>query len=266
MLGSASAAACRRFLPVPVLGRLPALGDAGPRFAGLRTNTFAATAAFPDASHLTPIAQMRLLASKAKAAEVEPKTTRPKRAADPDRPKRPTSAWILFLSHFRKKESEKAESIRRKGVDVMRGAAAEWSVMTPEMKRPFEEPAQKAKQAYDVQYKEYVDSGKKDAWKRDPERPKKPLTGYMRFLQTFRTNNPTLKLTEAAKAGANAWKALSDPQKAPYMKAYTTDKAEFDKLMAAYKASGKEEAWKKKVGLVEAPKKAKEATTKPKGK
>lgn len=152
-----------------------------------------------------------------------------------------------------------------KGKEVMKAGAVKWKALTVEQRKPYDIPYQAEKEVYDKAFAEYVSSGKKDAWVRDPEKPKRPSTGFIRFATDYRTKNPTLKMTEASKKAGGVWKTMSAESKAPYDKLYTTEKAEYDKLQKAYKDSGKEEAWKaNKPPTPAEKKKAKEVETKAK--
>lgn len=163
---------------------------------------------------------------------------------DPDCPKRPTSSWINYLADFRAAQNKDV-----KAKEVLKLASAKWKALPAVEKKPYEEKAEAAKKAYHEATQKYIESGHKDAWHRDPERPKAPVSGYFRFLAQFRANNTDIKMTEQAKNGAQAWKALSEAEKAPFNEAAKKDKDKFDEAMKAYKASGKEEVWKEKVGI-----------------
>jgi len=164
------------------------------------------------------------------------------RTVDPMRPKRPASAWVHFLSDFRKKNTELP------GKDVMGSASKEWKLMTSLQKKPFQDKYDAAKKVYDVDQDAYVKSGQKEAWRRDPEKPKKPLSAFFQFLSGYRTKNASLKPTEIAKLAGAIWKDMNAEQKKPYEKQYNDEKNKYDEAMKLYKASGKEEAWKAKTG------------------
>jgi len=172
-------------------------------------------------------------------------------AVDPARPKRPASAWIHFLSDFRKKNNDIP------GKEVMVSASREWKVMTVPQKKPFQDLYDAAKKVYDADQEEYVKSGKKEAGTRDPEKPKKPLSAFFLFLSGYRTKNASLKPTEASKLAAAIWKDMSREQKQPYEKQYTEEKQKYDEAMKVYKASGKEDEWKEKTGKTTARRKTK---------
>merc|ERR1719433_2366733 len=104
------------------------------------------------------------------------------RAMDPTRPKRPASAWIHFLSDFRKKNTELP------GKEVMTSAGKEWKAMTVLQKKNFQDIFDAAKKVYEVNKAEYV------KLIRDPEKPKKPITAFLLFLGEYRTKNASLKV------------------------------------------------------------------------
>ena len=165
---------------------------------------------------------------------------------DPERPTKPPSSWLLFLKDFRLQQKGKGEIPAKQVLTV---ASTQWKALDEQSKKKYEEPYQKEKAIYDQKLKNYVETGKKDAWNRDPERPKRPLTGFLRFTQDFRKSNPDLKLTETAKLSAQAWKDMTAAAKAPYDKAFAAEKVEYARKMKLYQESGKEEAWKEKVGI-----------------
>jgi hypothetical protein len=168
---------------------------------------------------------------------------------DPERPKKPSTAWLLFLADFRQQMKDKNAVLKPKEVFV--AASTEWKAIPSERKQKYDDVYKQEKAVYEERFKEYVTSGKKDAWKSDPERPKKPLTAYFRFLQDFRAQNPNPSISETAKAASTAWKALAKEKRTQYNKEYATAKAKYQKDLEAYKASGKEHAWKSKVGIAQ---------------
>lgn len=150
------------------------------------------------------------------------------------------------------------------GKDALKAASAEWKALPDAQKKKFVDPFEAEKKVYEEKMKAYVASGKKDAWDRDPERPKAPATAYIRYATEYRAKTPSLKITEASKFAAESWKELKPEEKQRYDAAYKADKEKYTKDLAAYKASGKLEAWKAKVGIAAqeekaAEKKAKEA-------
>jgi len=147
----------------------------------------------------------------------------------------------------------------------MKVAAGKWKVLPAEQRKPYEMPYEAEKKVYDKAFAEYVASGKRDAWIRDPEKPKKPMTAFLRFAGEYRVKSPALKITEATKKAGALWKSMTTGPKAPYEQKYASEKAEYDKLIKEYKDSGKEAAYKAKTGPTAAEKKkAKELAKKEK--
>lgn len=166
---------------------------------------------------------------------------------DPERPKRPMTPWLMFLKDFR--DQMKAKSVEIKAKQVMIDAAAKWKVIDAESKQKYDEPYKKEKALYEEHFKEYVDSGKKGAWESDPEKPKRPLSSFILFAQEYRAQHPDLPMLQQTKEAAADWKKLGEKDRAVYEKKFAAAKKKYEKDLAAYKASGTEEAWKQKVGI-----------------
>lgn len=135
--------------------------------------------------------------------------------------------------------------------EVMVVASTEWKVIPADRKQKYDHVYKQEKAVYEERFKEYVTSGKKDAWKSDPERPKRPLTAYFLFLQEYRAQNSNLSIIESTKAAGTAWKELPKEKRTPYEKDYAAAKVKYQKDLETYKASGKEAAWKSKVGIAD---------------
>lgn len=73
-----------------------------------------------------------------------------------------------------------------------------------------------------------------------PERPKKPLTPYFRFLNDTRDaikrDNPGLKITEITKKCSAAWRALDDSKKANYEVAYKQELEDYTRKYLEYQS------------------------------
>jgi len=162
---------------------------------------------------------------------------------DPERPTRPKTAWIEFLQDFRQ------QSPGMKPKEVMESASQKWKQLPASDKSKYERPYEEAKKAYDAAMEAYVKSGKKEAWERDPARPRAPATPYLRFAQEFRQSAPSLKMTEATKLAAEKWKDMDAAAKLRFEQDYAAEKERYAKELKEYQESGKEEEWKKKVGI-----------------
>lgn len=80
----------------------------------------------------------------------------------------------------------------------------------------------------------------KKAKGKDPNAPKRPASGFLIFMETFRKTfkdaNPEVKgVAAAAKAGGAKWKEMSEEEKAVYNKDAEARKATYEMAVAKYK-------------------------------
>lgn len=78
-----------------------------------------------------------------------------KRPKDDNKPKRPQSAYFLFLASFREKKKSSFEGMPNAHKELIRKAGETWNKLTPEEKKPFELLAEKEKESYEERMKEY---------------------------------------------------------------------------------------------------------------
>ncbi|XP_057526685.1 high mobility group B protein 7-like [Amaranthus tricolor] len=76
---------------------------------------------------------------------------------------------------------------------------------------------------------------------KDPNMPKRPMSGYFVFLEDFRKEykeiHPDSKgVKEVAKEAGAKWKAMTDEEKKPYLDKAAELKVEYEKAMEAYNA------------------------------
>merc|ERR1719405_385192 len=77
------------------------------------------------------------------------------------------------------------------------------------------------------------------------------MTGFLRFALEYRSKHSGLKVTESTKQASAEWKLMTVEKKQPYEQAYRTEKEKYNAALEAYKKSGKEDAWKERVGISE---------------
>ena len=153
-------------------------------------------------------------------------------AADPEKPKRPPSAWQLFVAAQRKKDGATGK------IDF-KGYGELYAAMTDEQKQPFVDGAAAEKVAHATATAEYTSSGKAAAWlathppvakvtakskkaaaaatkaPKDKNAPKKPLSSYMIFAAAMRlkpeyqVKKGERTVGEVGKSLGAAWKALA---------------------------------------------------------
>jgi len=150
----------------------------------------------------------------------------------------------------------------------MKKVGAAWKSCTPMEKKPFEDVAKADKATYQAKFAEYKASGKADAWKRDPAKPKKPLTPFFQW-STAERKSPSfasvygkLSMAEVTKAMAKQFKVLPATQTAAMQAQFKSDMEKYKVAMEKYKSSGAEDVWLEKTGRLDAKKKAEEKKTK----
>jgi len=162
-----------------------------------------------------------------------------------DPPKRPPSAYLLFMSDFRMEYKRINPEGFKRVTEVAKAGAAKWSSLSPEEKKPYEDDAAERKSAFLKMYPDPIPrkrkAGKKGSKKRDkdPNAPKRPLSAYLLFMSDFRVEYmakypDTKKVSDVAKAGAAKWGALTPSEKKPYEDAAAVKKAEYEELKKEY--------------------------------
>ncbi|XP_003215015.1 FACT complex subunit SSRP1 [Anolis carolinensis] len=96
-----------------------------------------------------------------------------KKGKDPNAPKRPLSAYMLWLNANRDKI--RSESPGMSVTDVSKKAGELWKAMSKEKKEEWDRKAEDAKRDYEKAMKEYNEGGKSDSSKKEkPKKKKKP--------------------------------------------------------------------------------------------
>ncbi|CAA3021766.1 high mobility group B protein 7 [Olea europaea var. sylvestris] len=86
-------------------------------------------------------------AEKKKAKSTEPKAKKEKKAKDPNAPKRPPTAFFLFLDDFRK-EYKEANPDCKSVKEVAKEGGEKWKSMTTEEKKLYQDRAAELKAEY----------------------------------------------------------------------------------------------------------------------
>jgi len=122
----------------------------------------------------------------------------------PTKPKRPESAYLLFVRHQRETNPE-YKKFARAPIDQAKRAAAEWKTLSETDRKPWNDKAE-------VKKKEYGEL--KQVYNKE-KRPKKPLSAFMLYSQEKRSSH-TGPVAEVAKKIGEEWKKLSDSEKEAY--------------------------------------------------
>lgn len=157
-----------------------------------------------------------------------------KREKDPNRPKRPTSAYFYYAAKCREDNAKKGIKITRVA-DFTKEVSAKWNGLAAKDKEPYEKLAAKDKQRYDLEKANYTGGKVKDA-----NKPKRPQTAYFLFLADFRVKmKGKIKVhKEVLVAAGEAWKALSDTDRKPYNLGAVKEKEKYEERMAEYRKTG----------------------------
>ncbi|KAG9129327.1 hypothetical protein Leryth_016623, partial [Lithospermum erythrorhizon] len=102
----------------------------------------------------------------------EPKAKKEKKEKDPNAPKRPRTAFFVFLDDFRKEFTE-ANPDSKKGSIVAKEAGEKWKSMTDEEKKPYSDKAAELKAEYDKAVESPQGSGDDDVEEESPNKAEK---------------------------------------------------------------------------------------------
>ena len=165
-----------------------------------------------------------------------------------DIPKRPLNGYMRFRKQVY--EKVKSENPDQKITEYAKLIGVQWNALTDVEKAPYKEAFEKENVMYakaiaalppgTVLRKTKSKHGK-DKKKKDPNAPKRPLNGYMRFrkqvYEKVKSENPDQKITEYARLIGVMWKALTDTEQAPYNEAFKKEMVTYKAALEAYNAS-----------------------------
>jgi len=156
-----------------------------------------------------------------------------KKAKDPNKPKRSTSAYFFFLAQCRK-DAAAAGKAPTKIAEFTKAASEKWRALTPTEKAPFEKSAAADKARYDEQIAAY--KGKTV----DPNKPKRPPTAYFLFLADFRIRmaNKGIEHKELLRMAGEEWRNLDAEDKKPYEKDALEESKKYEMKMTEYRRTG----------------------------
>lgn len=161
---------------------------------------------------------------------------------DPNRPKLPTSGYLLF-----------ARDLRQKGTKDLGFIAKSWTELSEVEKAPYVKKGHEEQAAYKIKIDEYKESGQADAFSRDPARPRRPATAYLLWAapQMKSSQFSNLDVSEAAKLLGSKWASVPAEEKDPLLAKYKASMEVFTVQMKEYRESGSEEAWLERTGRME---------------
>jgi len=165
---------------------------------------------------------------------------------DPNKPKRPTSAYFFFVAKQREELEKQGRKITRVA-EWTKEVSLKWKALTEKERAPFDAKAQVDKERYDSQMLEY--KGK------DPNKPKRPQSSYFLWLADFREENKE-KFPENKRllqAAGEKWRELTPPDKEKYELMAKEEKRKYEIALREYAASGGAAAAKQAAAVAPPP-------------
>lgn len=150
---------------------------------------------------------------------------------DPNRPKRPTSAYFYFVQVEREEAAKRGEKITRVA-EWTKQISVKWRELTVEQKEIFQKMAATDKQRYVQQMAVYT--GK------DVNRPKRPQSAYFLWLADFRVRmkDKFVENRDILRAAGEEWRKLTTVAKAPYEQRAEEERRKYEQAMKDYNLTG----------------------------
>jgi len=164
-----------------------------------------------------------------------------KRAKDPNKPKRPTSAYFYFVAAEREKMNKQGKKITRVA-EWTKEISAVWRALTPKEREPFDKKAVVDKARYTAAMNAYKG--------RDEDKPKRPQSAYFLWLADYRIKmkGKFTENKELLRGAGEAWKRLTEVEKRPYEIRAEQGRKDYEVAMREYhQMKGKGGAKKQKV-------------------
>lgn len=168
----------------------------------------------------------------------------------PPKPKKPETAFLLFLKQVRPKYL--GENPHMKSAEVVKKASQDWAKLNPFEKETFQKEYVKKYELYTEELREYnnsisdeqkqqweekkqvhIEKSKHEKVKRKREvfgKPKKPPSAFVYYLQFKKSERDADKpFPEWIKATTSAWNELSEAEKEPFFAQATQRMTEYKK-------------------------------------
>jgi len=186
-----------------------------------------------------------------------------KRLSDPNAPKRPLSGYIMWMASG-VRDKLLSENKGKKVTEVLKSCGDRWRKMSVKEKKIWQDKSQQEKKVWNKKMKAYQKTSSfkqfqkrkqkavmmkvKNAKKpKDNNKPKRPLTGFFRFVSNFRKEHSEMKVTEVTKAAGAEWKVLSKTEKKKYLDAAASEQAKYQKDLKKYQKSDEYKQYQEKV-------------------
>merc|ERR1719461_746634 len=175
-----------------------------------------------------------------------------RKPSDMNAPKRPLSAYFQWANKMRPTLLKDNPSW---GVsDVGKKLGKMWKNVDSTEKAGFESKYEKEKKTYDAKMEKYTKSANykkfqmhllaykihatKKPFPADDNAPKRPVSAYMMYAASVRSKilkeNPDMEVSDVMKEQSVWWKALSDSERAPWVKKAEAARAAWQKKVERY--------------------------------
>ncbi|EPQ13712.1 High mobility group protein B3 [Myotis brandtii] len=155
---------------------------------------------------------------------------------DPKKPKGKMPAYAFFVQTCREEHKKKNPEVPVNFAEFSKKCSERWKTMSAKEKSKFDEMAKAYKVRYDQEMKDYGPA--KGGKKKDPNAPKRPLSGFFLFCLKFhpkiKSTNPGVSIGDVAKKLGEMWNNLSDSEKKLYNNKAAKLKEKYEKDVADY--------------------------------
>jgi len=186
-----------------------------------------------------------------------------KRLSDPNAPKRPLSGYFIWMASG-VREKLLSENKGKKVSEVVKSCGDRWKKMPEKEKKIWQDKSQREKEVWNKKMKAYkktssfkqfqkrkqkeaIEKVKNAKKPKDNNKPKRPLSGFFRFVSYFRKNHSEMKVTEVTKAAGAEWKVLSKTEKKKYVDAAAREQAKYQIDLKKYQKSDEYKQYQEKV-------------------
>lgn len=196
---------------------------------------------------------------------------------DPNGPKKPLTAYFAFTKQNRAR-IVKSMPVNYSFKQLAQAMSKEWKGLEEAEKTPFNETYKTEMERYKKLFNAYkltanykafekqkaasaVTDVKASKFKKDPNAPKKALSGYFMFLDAKRdivkSSNPDLSHKECLKKLGAMWTEMSDTDKKVYQDKAATAKEAYEKVLDKYKKTAEYKSYQEEKAEWQQAKKSK---------
>ncbi|XP_077983830.1 high mobility group protein B2-like [Glandiceps talaboti] len=162
---------------------------------------------------------------------------------DSRKPKGRMSSYAFFVQQCGDEHKKQHPAGKVDFAEFSKKCSERWKKMADKEKKVFHDMAHKDKDRYDAEMANYVPAKGETKGKRkrkDPDAPKRNLSPFFLFCNDERSKikkvHSDWSVGEIAKALGDAWKNVSEADKARYQKQAEIGKAKYQKELEEYKA------------------------------